>query len=169
MGLMGVSSPDDIDDKLSDTDATGLPIDDLVAIEEAAPGIRTWLEDVHKELVGRLKARDPETREYYMLVKGKKSKSFTLEEAALVKKLQNTLKLKKGQIYQTKLNTPAALLKVEGLSAKQIEGIKKLIQEESKSMSMVPRDANKTDAMPVATSMEDMVEQPAADATSFLM
>ena len=91
----------------------------LARILDQADVIEQWLKNARSTAQVRLEAGQEIPG--YKLVEGRRSKTWELGEAELVRKL-SSLRFKKGECYQTKLQTPAALAKMatDRLTEKQL-------------------------------------------------
>jgi hypothetical protein len=158
MGVLGATMSN-VSEVVDDKNVAAMSVDEMISLHDAAPGIRSFLDDIADSLKTKLKNRDPEVRKHLKLVAGRQSQVYTMDSESLIKKLKNTHKFKNAQIYKTSLRTPADIQKAEGLTAKQIEGVKKLIEKKAGGMVMAPASSSKPDAMPAQSSMADMVDQ----------
>jgi hypothetical protein len=110
----------DIFDKLQQGGATvaDLTADELADALDAIPAIKALCDSIEAEGTRREEAT-PGSVPTYGMGEGRKSRVWKHDEEETAKKLKN-MRLKKEQIYLTKLASPAQIEKIDSLSEKQL-------------------------------------------------
>ena len=139
---------------LSSVPVDSMSSEELAKFLDAAPLIEARIKDARARAKKMLENR--ERVPGFKLVNGRGSRKWSIEDKEeLVKKLKN-FRLKKSEIFEEVVRSPAKLQKL-GLDLSKWEKVRKLIVKTPGALTLVPESDPRADAVPIVSF--DPVEQ----------
>lgn len=143
----------------------------LATFLEIAPLIEARIKDARERATSL--ATDGVQIPGYKLVRGQSSRRWSEDAETIVKKLQHSIKLKKGEIYEQKLRSPAQLQKL-GLPVEKWQKIERYIIKPEGKLTLVPESDSRENALPPVAfpnlekvrAKEEVTPEPAATDTA---